>query len=159
MTQISLFVTLVLAILVTFFRTEAAQKGSPPRTRVKPSLVRPIDQSRIGGCGCYFNFASDRQERCVFFSDLDEETASMNIDGRDVSLSLIKRVAPANEKVGSRSTEIYHAPGIKVTAQYITTAMCAPDDENCESTSYDATFTVIKAKRQQTVKLKGACGC
>jgi len=48
-----------------------------------------------------------------------EDNARMNIDGSDVRLNLVKRVAPANEKVGRHSTEIYQAPGIKVTARYV----------------------------------------
>lgn len=88
-----------------------------------------------------------------------EDNAKMNIDGSDVPLQLVKRVGPENEKVGRHSTEIYQAPGIKVSARYVTTAVCEPNDENCESTSYEATFTVTKGKRQQTVKLRGVCGC
>ena len=88
-----------------------------------------------------------------------EDNAMMNIDGRDVRLNLVNRAGPKNEKVGSHSTELYQAQGIKVTARYVTTAICEPNDENCESTSYDATFTVMKGKRQQTVKLTGVCGC
>ena len=91
-------------------------------------------------------------------SDL-EENARMNIDGGDVRLKLVKLVAPANEKVGTHSTEIFQAEGIKVTGRYVTTAVCKPTEPGCESTSYDATFTVVKGNRQQTVKLEGVCGC
>ncbi len=160
MTQISLCMALVLILLSTCFHSSASQE-TPRRAAVTGrSPVGTIkDQSRLDGCGCYFNFASDRRERCVLYADLADGPALMNIDGRDVRLSLAKRLAPASERVGSRSTEIYQAPGIKVTARYVTIAMCAPSDENCESISYDATFTVIKGKRQQTVKLEGVCGC
>ena len=154
MTRIPLCITLTLLLLSTGFLSIASQKTPPSRR----SLVAVLkDQNQIG-CGCYFSFISDRRERCVFMSD-PEDNARMNIDGSDVRLNLVKRVAPANEKVGRHSTEIYQAPGIKVTARYVTTAMCEPNEPGCESTSYDATFTVVKGNRQQTVKLEGACGC
>jgi len=156
MMRICLCAALALIVLGTYFRGNASQK-----TPQRRSLVGTIrDQSQIGaGCGCAFSFASDRKERCVFFADLVDNPALMNIDGRDMRLKLTKRVAPENERVGSHSTEIYEAPGIKVTARYVTAAMCGPNEPGCESISYDATFTVVKGKRQQTVNLAGACGC
>ena len=43
------------------------------------------------------------------------------------------------------------ADDISVTSTYVVTRVCAANDEDCESTGYDATFVVKKGKRVQTV--------
>jgi hypothetical protein len=121
------------------------------------------DKNAAEGCGCYFSFPSEdrkRFPRYVFTSDLEEKSAWMNIDGQDVRLKLVQSTEPRKgPKVGSRLTRTYVAAGIKVRAVYVTTRICQPDDENCESTDYRANFTVKKGGRQQTISLKGGCGC
>ncbi len=81
--------------------TVSAQNAS------KPSLVGNVTNDTIrGGCGCYFKFRGTPQnaERYVFSAPMDE-SAWMNIDGRDVALKLVKET-PRNgkrERVGSQS--------------------------------------------------------
>jgi len=121
------------------------------------------DESVFEGCGCYFSYPSESRKRFpkyVFASSFDEKTGWANIDGRDVRLRLTSSTRPkGREKIGSRLTRTYEAAGIKVSVAYITTRLCKPNDENCESTDYDATVTVTKGDRKQTVTLKGGCGC
>lgn len=117
------------------------------------------------GCGCYFQYrGTPRNERYyLFFSPVEdaEKTAWMNIEGRDVKLTLVRKMDPKGRpRVGSRSTRRYVADDISVEATYIATKVCPPDDdETCESTDYSATLVVRKGAQEQTVKAVGGCGC
>ena len=120
------------------------------------------NKSVLEGCGWSFYFHSESKKqfpRIVFSSDLDEKKAWMNIDGLDVELSLAHSTEPSKEKIGSRSTRTYVAASIRVLAVYVTARMCGPNEKDCESTDYDATFTVTRGERKRTIKLKGGCGC
>src|SRR3954452_20024317 len=93
----------------------------------------------VEGCGCYFTFpANDKKNnsRFAFMAD-PEKTAWMNIDGKDVKLTLGRYTEPkGREKVGDKSVRTYTAPGIDVTATFIATWVCGRKDENCEVTKY-----------------------
>lgn len=120
------------------------------------------------GCGCYFKFRGtpENAERYIFFSSIENDgnqTAWMNIDGQDVKLKLEKKSGrwgtEQDERVGSRSTVKYVGTDVIVNGTYITTRICARNDEDCESTDYNVTFVVKKGARSQVVKAKGGCGC
>ena len=139
--------------------TISRAQGKPAPER--KALVGSIKGSPFG-CGCWFSFPSKSRKRLpgqVFSSDIDEETALMNIDGVDVELRLVRSTEPNKERIGSRSTRTYVGAGVRVSAVYVTTRMCKPNDEDCEATEYDATVMVTKGARKQKIKLKGACGC
>jgi hypothetical protein len=129
----------------------------------KSMIGNIADKNAPDGCGCSFSLPAEerkRSPRYAFASDLDEKDAWMNIDGQDVKLRLVQSTGSQERaKMGSRLTRTYAAAGIKVLAVYVTTRICKPDDESCESTDYRASFTVKKGGRQQTVRLKGSCGC
>ena len=132
----------------------------------KRSLVANLKNNTvIDGCGCYFQVRGTTRnaQRYVLFSSIeedDEKTAWMNIEGRDVKLSLARKMDPKNRgRVGSRSTRRYVAGDISVDATYIATRICKRDDESCESTDYSATLVVRKGARSQVVKAVGGCGC
>ncbi len=97
----------------------------------------------------------------MFVSSIEEDdTAWMNIGGRDVKLSLVSvQGRIGKDGVDTRSTERYATGDITVVGRYIVTKVCAPEDENCESTSYSVTFVVTKGRQSQTVKAVGSCGC
>ncbi len=84
----------------------------------------------------------------------------MNIDGRDVRLTRISMTGYGkDEKVGTRNTEKYTAPGgISVGLTKVTTKVCKPGEESCETTYYSVTLTVKKGTRTQTLKAIGECG-
>jgi hypothetical protein len=130
---------------------------------VKNMIGNIKDRNAQDGCGCYFSFPSEERKRFprfVFASDLDEQSAWMNIDGQDVKLKLVQFSGPQESaKIGSKLARTYAAAGLKVHILYVTTKICQPDDESCESTEYRASFTVRKGARQQTMRLKGSCGC
>jgi hypothetical protein len=139
-------------------QTRLSSRGLP-----KGSIINNVkDASVLQDCGCYFGLPGEEKKKLpkwIFLADLSEGSAWMNIDGRDVKLRLTRLAGPGRAGVGNRLTRTYVAAGIKVSVLYITTRVCRPDDEQCESTDYNATFTVIKGQRKQILKLKGGCGC
>ena len=131
----------------------------------KRGLVANLKNNAVAdGCGCYFRFRGTPTNagRYVFFSSIedDEKAAWMNIDGRDLKLSLARRRDPkGKERVGSKSTRRYLSRDISVDATYIATRICGRDDESCESTEYSATLIVRHGHRTQVVEAAGGCGC
>lgn len=131
----------------------------------KRSLVANLKNNAVAdGCGCYFQFRGTPRnaQRYLFFSSIedDEKTAWMNIEGRDVKLSLARKEDSKKRiRVGSTLTRRYVANDISVEAVYIATRVCKRDDESCEATDYSATFVVRKGNRTQVVKAVGGCGC
>ena len=90
----------------------------------------------------------------------NQKEAWMNIDGTDVKLTLVSRTDPkSRERVGSRSTRKYAAQEIILDVTYVATRVCGVNEENCESTDYDATFKLSIQGRQRIIKAKGGCGC
>ena len=149
---------ILLLTLITLLSTTFAQTASKRR------LVANLKNNTVAdGCGCYFQFWGSKRdsERYMFVSPIDDDKAAwMNIAGRDVRLSLVKEKGlRIKEQLGSRHAEKYSAGNITVNATYITTRICDPNDENCESSDYSATFVVRKAQKTQTVKAFGTCGC
>ena len=149
-------VLLTLVVLGTVSGQNASKRG----------LVANLKDNAVAdGCGCYFKFrgAPDNTERYVFFSSIDDEKAAwMNISGRDVKLTLKNESGlkgKEEERVGSRSGATYASGDTTVTGTYVVTRVCAPNDENCESTAYDVTFVVKKGPKSQVVKAVGSCGC
>jgi hypothetical protein len=136
----------------------AAQESNGPSR----NLIGVV-KAETGGCGCYFGFASREKRKLpatAFWSDLEETGGLMNIDGQDVRLELVKTTAPTRKpRVGARWTELYRANGITVSIVYVVTRVCGRNEEDCEVTNYNGTFTVKKGKRQQTLTLRGGCGC
>ena len=162
---------LVLRGLVVLLATAILLESSAAAqtSRVTSGTARRIeignikDESAVGGCGCELTFSSERKKKnpkFVFFSGMDEKTAWMNINGRDVELKL-KRASSAKgkERVGNRSTEIYVRGDLKVSIVRVVTRVCKPREEDCESTDYNATVTVTDGSRKKVLKLKGSCGC
>jgi predicted urease superfamily metal-dependent hydrolase len=89
---------------------------------------------------------------------MDEDYAWMNIDGKDVRLTLIASSKNSVERPGIRSYERYRADSIGVRVDYVVTRVCKPNDENCESTGYAATFSVTNRGRKRVIKSTGSCG-
>lgn len=141
-----------------------AQEGvSSAKAPLPPRVANIKDSSVVDGCGCYFQFPAEwkqkQSDKYVFMEGIDDEGAWMNIDGRDVKLRLAASSNKSVWGVGARSYKKYKANGIAVRIDYVVTRICKPGDEQCESTDYDATFTVTKAGRRRVIKAKGVCGC
>ncbi|MEJ7577490.1 MAG: hypothetical protein WKF74_10855 [Pyrinomonadaceae bacterium] len=155
-----ILVAVIVSALALFGGVTA--RSSSQRNLVGNIKAKMFKDTSLGDAGCSFQFAPGNRnsERYIFFSPAGfENDALMNIDGRDVSLRLVNETNPkGRERVGSRSTRRYAAGNITVNVVYVATRVCKPNDENCESTSYSATFIVKKGERTQTVKAAGSCG-
>jgi hypothetical protein len=141
-----------------------AQGGDGRANASLPPRVANIrDASVVDGCGCYFQFPAEwrkkQSDKYVFMEGIDDEGAWMNIDGKDVNLKLVGPGRGPDLRVGSRSSKRYEANGVAVRVDLVVTRVCRPDDEQCESTDYAATFTVTRAGRTRVIKAKGVCGC
>lgn len=115
------------------------------------------------GCGCAFQSLAEakkpRSQKIVFWSE-DEKTAILNINGKDTEFKLVKKgKRRESEKIGSRHSDEFTANGIKAKVDYLTTRVCLKGEEDCESTSYDVTITLMKGDLKKAVKTKGSCGC
>lgn len=83
----------------------------------------------------------------------------MNIGGRDTALALVESSGAKREsKKGDRSTYHYRGEGVDVVVKYVVTGVCAPDDESCEVTNYDALITVATRSAKRTIRAHGICG-
>ncbi len=148
-----LTICVLLTLVLSTLGTTAAQNAS------KRMLVGNLNRN-FDGCGCFFKFRGTRKNSPkVMFAEFGQNNAWMNIDGRDVQLKLVKEIRGERERVGSEWTRTIAVRDISVTSTYVATRVCAPNDETCESTDYDATFVVKKGRRSQTVRAFGWCGC
>ncbi len=148
-----LTICVLLMLVLSMLGTTAAQNAS------KRVLVGNLN-GNFDGCGCFFKFRGTRKNSPkVMFAEFGQNNAWMNIDGRDVQLKLVKENRGESERVGSKWTRTIAVRDISVTSTYVATRVCAPNDETCESTDYDATFVVKKGGRSQTVRAFGWCGC
>jgi hypothetical protein len=125
-------------------------------------LIAHITKAEVHNAGCYLYFASEGPtlKRYIFFEDFSERAPLMNISGKDVRLRLVSSTEPAHRviKKGDRFSRRYQAGGAKVRIDFVATGVCESNDEQCESTSYDATITATQRNRKQVVKTVGGCG-
>jgi len=162
--NIALVVALVSLVALGNYpqQTEAKESRRKSRSGFRIGFIR--DRNLVEGCGCGLTVPNELKKKVpgfIFTSSAEHMSkAWMNIDGRDVELSLMKMTyGDKGDKVGSRSTERYAGSGIEVSAVLIVTRTCDPDDENCESADYEGTFVVRKGRQKQTIRLTGSCGC
>lgn len=113
------------------------------------------------GCGCYVyrNRSDGGNRRYIFVGPMDEP-GYLNIDGETIKLkSMGGSKARRNERVGDRSWERFSVGNITARIDYLVTAVCDPDDENCESTRYSVRLAVARARASTTVRALATCGC
>ena len=165
---------LTLAVFVPILRGQSAEQPNSTASLLKIGIVENTDD--FDGAGCTLQNPSDykkHNDHNVFMSDY-ESRAIMNIDGKDVRLVLVpndQRQANAasswivgqdegNGKVrrGLRSIHKYRAGDFEVRVDYVVTGVCAPKDESCEVTAFDAKITVTRGPNKRTVNVKGICG-
>lgn len=123
------------------------------------SMIGYVGKSHlVDGCSCDLSFGNDSSRRSVYSAEIDEKSAWMNIDGRDVRLKLVNSVASTGRiRKGWHSSKTYVAGNI--TVRIDRTATKVPTREGEEVTEYAATITVSQSNRKQTVKAVGGCGC
>jgi hypothetical protein len=147
-----------LASIVNF-----AQARPNPIKQSSPLVIANIQNSGVvEGCGCYFHSLADGQkgaEKFIFMADVNED-AWMNINGKDVKLRFISSSPDtAQPKIGQRSFSQYKSGNLRVRVDYIVTGVCQPNDEQCESTSYNARISVVRGASRRIIEAKGGCGC
>lgn len=125
------------------------------------------DTSNAVGCYCsFYPFLADSEivrNRYIFNSDADGK-AWMNINEQGVEFVVTEQCSagsqvgvPADRQCEEHAT--YIGAGMNVQVDLVETWHCLPEIEECEVTDFDASITVEKEGFQESVKVKGACGC
>lgn len=112
-------------------------------------LIGTVNSARAGNNpGCSYFVGG----RLIYVLDAIDGTW-MNIDGREVTLALVKETRPKGRlKVGSRSTSRYMSGDITVDTVEVITKL------GKYLSKMSATFTVRKGNRTQVTKATGECG-
>jgi hypothetical protein len=137
----------------------ASGRSSTSVTAPSTSMIGYVGKTHlVDGCSCDLSFGNDSNRRSIYSADIDEKSAWMNFDGRDVRLKLVNSVkSPGRVRRGWHSSNTYVAGNVMVRIDRIATKV--PTREGEEVTEYAATITVSQGSRQQTVKAVGGCGC
>lgn len=145
---------LVLGILVCSFSLSVAAAKQPVT-----NVIGDIKNTKeVQGCGC--SLQQKGKPGYVFWSELSQKSALMNIDGKDRILKLISETpATGKQKKGDRSTSIYKAGKINVRIERVATSVCRQGDQECEATGYDGKIKLKIGDRQQVISVTGDCGC
>jgi hypothetical protein len=136
--------TTLASLLATLFLLGACALASAQQTR----LVGTLKNIDLDGPGCSFGFPKGG----VIFFDSGSGDTWMNIDGRNVRLSLVKETRPKGRtRVGSRTIKKYSAGDITIDMVEVLTKLSS-------ISNFSATFTVRKGNRTQVVRATGICG-
>ncbi len=143
-----------------------ASGGRPAATSAATSRTPPTvgfihDPEAFDGAGCSLWLLTDNTysaRRSIFVSDFDGN-AAVNINRRDWALRLVTSEEPKGApRKGDHSTFRYHSGGIEVIIKYIVTGTCAPNDESCEVTYYNATVVIRAPTGARVLSAHGLCG-
>ena len=116
------------------------------------------NKKEVQGCGC--SFQREGKPGTVFWSELNQKSALMNIDGKDRILKLLRETPSSKrEKKGDRSTSIYRSGKINVRIERVVNSVCRQGDQECEVTGYDSKIKLNIGERQQVISVTGGCGC
>ena len=159
--QSALFLLLYLCANADSNLVTAQEKPFKVSSQLKIANIK--NSNVVSGCGCYFQSPAEskrQSDKYIFMAEIDEKTAWMNVDGRDVKLRLAGSSQTKSKlKVGSRLYRNYKSGNINVRIDYVVTNVCKPNDVECESTGYDVKITIQKGSQNQTIKAQGYCGC
>ncbi len=137
--------TILYSLITTYSLSCLAENQSVSIGSIRnPSLLKPQ------AIFCNLHLFNDLQKRNVFMSAYHSQfksTALMNIDGRDLMLTSVRKVTT---KRGSIAT--YRAENLNVKVNYIQTS------EINEGASYDATMTIARGNKSKVIAVTGACG-
>jgi hypothetical protein len=151
--------------LVPFLVSFCALLPTISRGSAKTGLTVGVvtGQEDFHDSGCELLSASDdpagyRSDRYIFLSDFNGR-AVMNINGRDLRLTLVRSIDPRKElKIGDRSRYWYASGTTSVQVDYTVSGACPPDDESCEVFYYSAVIRVRTGSLTKTVSARGLCG-
>jgi len=127
--------------------------------------LEPLQEKDINyGCGCSFhalNVVPDVKNMLLMWEIMSQ--AKMRINGQletfEVSEPKSFRKAESIERVGDRTVYKLKSSKWSATVDCRATAVCAQDNESCESTSYVGTLFIASAKGRKAFKVQGTCGC
>ncbi len=157
--QCAIIVGLTLGLSGQILYSQGHESSNKPERLPDVGFIR--NTGEFDGAGCSLWLLGDRtnsRDRYILLADSGER-AVMNIGGRDTALKLVRSTGGNSElKKGDRLTYRYHGEAVDVVVRYVVTGVCAPDDESCEVTNYDATVTVQTRSGKRTVRAHGICG-
>ena len=144
-----------------------AENKSKPEASKEPELVLGSLKKVVSdGCSCSVRDPADRSKnsgepKLLFITDLNNDSpAYLNINGKDTKFSLIKRGNRPNDANSKTPYEdVYETDGMIARIKYVFSKSGCPKGEECESSEFDVTITVIKDKEVVTKTAKGICGC
>lgn len=144
--------------------TKTVEKESPEE---KPGLVLGSLKKIVSdGCSCSAKNPADRSKKSVepkllFIADLENDSpAYLNINGKDTRFSLLKRGNRPNDAYSKTPYEdVYETDGMIARIKYVFSKSGCPKGEECESSEFNVTITLIKDKEVVTKTAKGICGC
>jgi hypothetical protein len=132
-----------------------------PKPEPQPALGFIRNTDDFDGAGCSLWRLGDRtytDGRYILLADFGER-AVVNLGGRDTPLKLVGSSGANREhKKGDRLMYHYRGEGVNVVIKYIVTGVCAPDEESCEVTNYDAEITIATRSGKRTLRAHGICG-
>jgi hypothetical protein len=133
--------------------------GSILPTPAQPKIIGEILQStdNLAGGDCRV-WRSGTPQDSIFWM-MHDDSALMNISGRDLRLKLIAEERPSGAAtLGERWTATYQSGKVIVKILWITTFACPVDVARCEVTRYAVSFKVRNGDRQETLQAVGDCG-
>lgn len=139
----------------------ATPSSKPTSTSaIKIGLVDNSQRQYQDGCGCSFwnekeepIFDDPKTHKYILLGNYEKQ-AWMNIEDKIVELRLVKDTTKYQGKKGDRYFQTYRANNIMVKVD------CVADGfGDTHAVFCDATITVTKGTRRQTVKAIGSCGC
>ena len=149
----------VAATALTIGRAMISPASGPTKSR--QLTIGVINNTHaFDGAGCYVQFLDDykrHNSQYIFVSDYGRK-ALVNLSGRDVSLVWVGGTEAKVERAGDHSSFRFSGDGVRVAVDYTVVRICAPDDEKCEATAYDAILTVSKGGSRAKVFVKAICG-
>jgi hypothetical protein len=141
--------------------TPESEAGKEPEL-ILGSLKKIISD----GCSCSVRDPADRSKnsdepKLLFIAGLDNDSpAYLNINGKDTKFSLLKRGTRPNDANSKTPYEdVYETDGMIAKIRYVFNKSGCPKGEECESSEFDVTITLIKDKDILTKTAKGICGC
>ncbi|AFY95233.1 hypothetical protein [Chamaesiphon minutus] len=144
---------LILGILGCSFSISLASAKQP----VAGGIGNIQNKKEAQGSGCIL-YRKGKQKEIVFWSAF-ENSALMNIDGKDRRIPLVSETPSLNRiKKGDRSTAIYKSDKINVRIDRVATRVCPVGSQECEATSYNAKIKLNIGERQQVIAVEGDCG-
>jgi hypothetical protein len=126
----------------------------------RPQIVNPIKSvADINYAGCSISRSDTDTDREWLFYLIDENTARMNINGRDETVRLIKNEdAKGDGKLGDIWTAVYQSGKTQITIVRTTTFLCEAGDEKCEVVRYSAKITAKNGNQTDILYGMGDCG-